>query len=96
MQSLASLLVSLVVLAVVGAGESRARPAPSIDRVATIASAVTAPSAAAPLAPDVLLPCALAPAVGAPVVFSSSLPRALVPAPAATAQLYLRHRALLL
>jgi hypothetical protein len=95
MQSLASLLVSLVVLAVVGAGESRARPVP-VDRTATIAAAVSAPSAAAPLAPDLLPPCALTPSLRAPVVFASSLPRALVPAPQATAPLYLRHRALLL
>jgi len=95
MQSVASLLLSLAVVAVVGAGESRARPAP-IDRHATITRAVDGAVAAAPLAPDLLPPCALAAPLGAPVVFGSSLPRALVAAPPATLPLYLRHRALLL
>lgn len=95
MQSLASLLVTLAVVAVVGAGESRARPAP-IDRHATLTRAIDGAVAAAPLAPDLVPPCALAAPLGASVVLGSSLPRALVAAPQATPPLYLRHRALLL
>ena len=96
MQSLASLFLSLVIVAVVGAGESQARTAAPLDRQATIARAVDHVAAAAPLAPDLLLPGALPPSLHAPILFASSLARAPRFAPRATPPLYLRHRALLL
>lgn len=96
MQSLASLFVSLVVVAVVGAGESHARPAAPVDRQATLARAVDHVASAAPLPPDLLLPGALPPSLHAPILFASSLARAPLLVPRATAPLYLRHRALLL
>lgn len=96
MQSLASLFVSLVVVAVVGAGESQARPAAPLERHATVAHAVDHVASAAPLPPELLLPGALPPSLHAPVLPVSSLARAPRSAPRATPPLYLRHRALLL
>jgi len=98
MQSLASLFVSLVVVALVGAGEARAHRAPptSLDRHATITRAADGPNAAAPSSPDLLSPCVPAPAAQAPLLFASFGARAPLPAPRAALPLYLRHRALLL
>ena len=98
MQSLASLFVSLVVVALVGAGEARAHRAPptSLDRHATLTRATDGPGAAAPSSPDGLSPCLSAPAPHAPLLFASFLPCAPLPAPRAALPLYLRHRALLL
>jgi len=96
MQSLASLFVTVVVFAIVGAGQSRAAAAAPIDRHAAITQAVDDGVAAAPLAPDALVASVPALPLRAPLVFAAPLSLTPRRAPTAKLRLYLRDRALLL